>query len=39
MVIAPDVLHDMIADPGDDLQAILYENVPCDRMAKYLHGS
>ena len=39
MDITPEDLRDMIADLGEDLQEIIHESVPCDRMAKYLHGS
>ena len=39
MDIASEHIQDMIADLGDKLQEILYETLPCNRMAKYLRGS
>ena len=35
----PGNLRDMIADLVDDLQDIIYESVPYECMAQYLHGS
>ena len=39
MDISNEQLEDMIQDLVDELQEILYETRPCDRMAKYLSGS